>query len=90
LLYTKLEGRLATPWRSVVVVLIAIPFGAVSGRRNVFMGVAGSLTICFAYFVLQQLSLAMGAGGVLAPWLAGWLPNLSFGLIGLVLTARIR
>jgi lipopolysaccharide export LptBFGC system permease protein LptF len=90
LLYTKLEGRLATPWRSAVVVLIAIPFGAVSGRRNVFMGVAGSLAICFAYFVLQQLSLAMGAGGALAPWLAGWLPNLSFGLIGLVLTARIR
>ncbi len=90
LLYTKLQGRLATPWRCVVVVLIAIPFGAVSGRRNVFMGVAGSLAICFAYFVLQQLSLAMGAGGALAPWLAGWLPNLSFGLMGLGLTARIR
>jgi lipopolysaccharide export system permease protein len=89
-LYTKLYGRLAAPWTCVVVVLIAIPFGAVSGRRNVFMGVAGSIVICFAYFVVQQLALALGTGGYLAPWLAGWLPNLSFGLMGLGLTARIR
>jgi lipopolysaccharide export system permease protein len=89
-LYTKLQGRLAAPWTRVVVVLIAIPFGAVSGRRNVFMGVAGSIVICFAYFVVQQLALALGTGGYLAPWLAGWLPNLSFGLMGLGLTARIR
>jgi lipopolysaccharide export system permease protein len=89
-LYTKLQGRLAAPWTSIVVVLIAIPFGAVSGRRNVFMGVAGSIVICFAYFVLQQLALALGTGGYLPPWVAGWLPNLAFGLMGLGLTARIR
>jgi lipopolysaccharide export system permease protein len=89
-LYTKLDGRLAAPWTCVVVVLIAIPFGTVSGRRNVFMGVAGSIVICFAYFVVQQFALALGTGGYLAPWLAGWLPNLSFGLMGLGLTARIR
>jgi len=89
-LYTKLQGRLAAPWTCVVVVLIAVPFGAASGRRNVFMGVAGSIVICFAFFVLQQLTLALGTGGYLAPWLAGWLPNLSFGLAGLGLTARIR
>jgi lipopolysaccharide export system permease protein len=89
-LYTKLHGRLAAPWTCVVVVLIAIPFGAVSGGRNVFMGVAGSIVICFAYFVVQQFALVLGASGYLAPWLAGWLPNLSFGLTGLGLTARIR
>lgn len=89
-LYTKLAGRLATPWTCLVVVLIAIPFGAASGRRNVFVGVASSILICFAYFVLQQVSLAAGAGGRLPPWLAGWLPNLAFGLAGLVLTAKVR
>jgi lipopolysaccharide export system permease protein len=56
----------------------------------VFVGVAGSLVICFVYFVVQQLALALGTGGYLAPWLAGWLPNLLFGLMGLGLTARIR
>ena len=89
-LYTKLEGRLAMPWTCLVVVLIAIPFGAGSGRRNVFVGVASSILLCFVYFVLQQICLAAGAGGKLAPWLAGWLPNLAFAATGLYLTARVR
>lgn len=89
-LYTKLAGRLAAPWTCFVVVLIAIPFGAASGRRNVFVGVASSIVICFAYFVLQQVCLAAGAGGKLPPWLAGWLPNLAFGTAGLVMTSKVR
>ncbi|HKI69864.1 MAG TPA: LptF/LptG family permease, partial [Verrucomicrobiae bacterium] len=89
-LYTKLYGRLAAPWTCLVVVLIAIPFGAASGRRNVFMGVAGSIFICFAYFVLLQLGLALGTGGYLPAWFAAWFPNLAFGIAGLWLTARVR
>lgn len=89
-LFTKYYGRLATPWTCLVVVLMAIPFGAASGRRNIFIGVAGSIFICFAYFVIQQVGLAFGSGGHLAPWLAAWLPNLLFGLTGLVLMARAR
>jgi lipopolysaccharide export system permease protein len=89
-LNTKLQGRLATPWTCLVVVLIAAPFGAVSGRRNVFVGVASSIVIFFAYYVLQQLCLALGAGGTLPAWLAGWAPNLAFALAGFWLMARIR
>jgi len=89
-LHTKFHGRLAAPWTCMVVVLMALPFGAASGRRNVFVGVASSIVICFAYFVLQQLGLALGTGGYIIPWLAAWLPNLSFGLLGLWMTARVR
>jgi len=89
-LYTKLHGRLAAPWTCLVVVLIALPFGAASGRRNVFVGVASSILICFIYFVLQQLGLALGTGGYLPAWLAAWFPNLAFGLVGLGLTWTIR
>ena len=89
-LYTKLQGRLAAPWTCLVVVLIAIPFGAVGGRRNVYVGVASSIVICFVYFVLLQLGLALGTSGRFPAWLAAWFPNLSFGLAGLWLTARVR
>jgi lipopolysaccharide export LptBFGC system permease protein LptF len=88
--HTKLDGRLAAPFTCLVVVLIAIPFGAPSGRRNLFFGVAGSIFICFAFFVVQQFSLALGTGGYLASWLAAWLPNMIFGVAGLWLTARVR
>jgi lipopolysaccharide export system permease protein len=89
-LFTELYGRLAMPWTCLVVVLIAIPFGAASGRRNLFVGVAGSVFICFTFFVLQQVGLAMGTGGFFPAWLAAWLPNLAFGATGLLLTMRVR
>jgi lipopolysaccharide export system permease protein len=88
--YTKFYGRLAAPWTCFVVVLIAIPFGAPSGRRNVFVGVAGSIFICFAYFVLMQIGLALGSGGWLPAWLAAWLPNLFFSLLAVFLINRVR
>ena len=90
LMETKLHGRLAAPWTCLIVVLIAIPFGAATGRRNVFVGVASSILICFSYFVLQQLALALGTGGYLPPWLAAWSPNALFGAGGMFLTYRVR
>jgi lipopolysaccharide export system permease protein len=89
-LRTKYYGRWAAPWTCLVVVLMAIPFGAPSGRRNLFFGVAGSIFISFAFFVLQQISLAFGMNGQLPPWLAAWLPNLMFAALGTVLIARTR
>ena len=88
--WTKFYGRLAEPWTCFVVVLIAIPFGVASGRRNLFVGVAGSVFICFTFFVLQQVGLALGTGGYLSPWLAAGLPNMAFAVTGLLLTARVR
>jgi lipopolysaccharide export system permease protein len=89
-LRTQLHGRIAAPWSCFVVVLIAIPFGAASGRRNVFMGVAGSIVICFVYFILLQLGLALGTGGFLPAWIAAWLPNAFFGITGIWLMLRVR
>ncbi len=89
-LYTKLHARLAVPCTCLVVVLVALPVGLASGRRSLFVGVAGSIVIGFAYFVVGQLGLALGTGGYLPPWLAGWLANGLFGLGGLCWTARLR
>jgi len=89
-LFTKFYGRLAAPWTCLVVVLIAIPFGAASGRRNLFMGVAGSIFICFTFFVLQSVSLTFGQNGDWPAWLAAWLPNMIFAATGLFLMARVR
>ena len=90
LLDTQLYGRIAAPWTCIVVVLIAIPFSAGSGRRNVFVGVAGAIVICFVYFVLLKLGLALGTGGYLPGWLAAWLPNATFGITGFWLMLRVR
>jgi lipopolysaccharide export system permease protein len=89
-LLTQLHERVATPLTCLVVALIAIPFGVAPGRRNLFFGVAGSIVICFAFFVLQRVGMALGSGGILPAWLAAWLPNIFFSLMGITMMARIR
>ena len=90
MLDTKLHERLASPWRALIVVLIALPFGATTGRRNVYVGVASSILILFTYYVLAQVGLALGTGGFLWPPLAAWLPNLFFASLGIALILRAR
>ena len=89
-LRTKLHSRIAEPWICLVVVLIAVPFGAVPGRRNVFVGVASSVFICFIFLILKDLALALGSGGFIPPWIAAWLPNALFTGTGIALMARVR
>jgi lipopolysaccharide export system permease protein len=89
-LMTQLQGRIAAPFTCLAVVLIALPFGARGGRHNVFVGVAGSIFICFAYFILQRVSVGLGVAGYLAPVVAAWLPNLLFGGAGVALMFRLR
>ncbi len=90
LLMTQFHARIAIPWTCLVVMLIAIPFAAPSGRRNVFVGTTAGLVLTFAFFILQRLGLTLGTGGYLVPWLAAWLPNLCFAGLGIFLTSRVR
>lgn len=87
---TMMHVRIASPWTCLVVVLIALPFAGATGRKNLFVGVASSIGIVFAFFVLEQFSIALGAGGHIPPLLAAWLPNTTFSAIALWLTSRVR
>jgi lipopolysaccharide export system permease protein len=89
-LMTQFQCRLAEPFTCLTVALIALPFGARAGRQNVFAGVASSIFICFGYFFMQRFAMGLGVGGTLPPFLAAWLPNLVFGLTGLLLIWRAR
>lgn len=89
-LRTKLHGRFAGPFTCLVVVFVAVPFAAGSGRRNVFVGVAASIVIFFVYFVLQQVGLTFGETGWVWPWFGAWFPNLFFTGLGLYMMAKVR
>jgi lipopolysaccharide export system permease protein len=40
--------------------------------------------------MLIQITKAIGGGGVIPPNIAAWLPNTLFGVLGLVLLAKVR
>jgi lipopolysaccharide export system permease protein len=82
---THLQYRMALPWTCLVVVFIAAPLGIGFSRRGVLSSVASSIILVSAMDVLIHLFLALGEGSRVAPWIAAWLPNLLFAVIGLYL-----
>lgn len=79
--------KFAIPVASAIFALVAAPLSvrAAGGR---FPGVGVSIALLFAYYVIMSVGKALGATGVLAPALAAWLPNLAFGLMGLLMWMR--
>ena len=90
LLETQRHLALAQPWTCLIVPLIAIPFGAASGRRNVFIGVAASIFIFFAYLLVNRVGLALASGQYIPPAAGAWFPNALFAITGLWLTLRVK
>jgi len=79
-----LQSKLAVPLISPLMVLVAIPFAL---KKRVNAGLALSfgfaMAIGFSYWVLSAFCISLGHGAALPPWIAAWLPNAIFTLIGL-------
>jgi lipopolysaccharide export system permease protein len=87
---TKLHEALAAGWTPLVVVFLALPLGAGSHRRSLFLGVASVIFLGFAYFVAREVALGLGGGGYLPPWAAAWAPTAAFLAAGALLLHRAR
>ncbi len=84
----RLHNRLAMPLAPLVLLLLGIPFVAITQRQNLFVGVGACLLISTGYYVLVFLCLDGGVRSEISPALAGWLPPLVFGSLGFVLFFR--
>jgi lipopolysaccharide export system permease protein len=79
-----LQTKLAFPWISPLMVLIAVPFAIkrrLSGGMALSFGVA--MFIGFGYAVLAAFCVSLGHSAALPPLVAAWLPNAIFAMIGL-------
>lgn len=85
-----LHRKIAFPFVTVVMTLLAVPFASTTGRRGAMYGVGIGLVIAIAYWMLLSVSVALGAGGVLTPLLGAWAPNILFGAIALYLVLTVR
>lgn len=85
-----LYSRLAMPWTCLVVVLLGIPAGAKTGRQGMLMGVVLAIAFFFCFYAVVHFSLFFGKRHLMWPWLAAWLPNISFSITGFVMLFRMR
>jgi lipopolysaccharide export system permease protein len=82
--------KISYPFTCFIIVLFGIPLAQTTRRGGapVSLGIALGTTILF--LMLVRIAQALGAGGVVAPSVAAWLPNFLFLAAGLVLLARVR
>ena len=86
-----LARRLAFPFSSLIMVLVAIPYGLTPPRNHsLARGVGIALTIALAYWLLYSLSLALGRAEMLPPLASGWLPIAVFAAYGVYRLMAVR
>lgn len=87
-LAVELQFKYSLPAACLVFALIGAPLAFRYARWGPFGGVLIAILIVFLYNGVRSWTLAFGLAGALHPVVAGWLQNVLFGAIGLVLVWR--
>lgn len=74
-LAVDLQHKLAFPFVTLVMTLLAIPFGVSTGRRGALYAIGLGIVLALSYWIVTSLFVALGKGGLLSPLLAAWTPN---------------
>lgn len=85
-----LQRKIAFPFVTVIMTVLAVPFAVTTGRRGAMYGVGIGIVLAITYWVMLSISAALGAGGVLPPVLAAWAPNILFGAAALYMVLTVR
>ncbi|MFQ5889942.1 MAG: LptF/LptG family permease [Gemmatimonadota bacterium] len=82
--------KIAYPLTCLIIVLFGAPLANSTRRGGATLAIGIGLGITMIFLILIRLAQALGAGGVLPPVAAAWLPNGLFLAAGLVLMVRVR
>jgi lipopolysaccharide export system permease protein len=86
-----LNFKFSNPFISLIMVFVGLPIGFWREKGgSIALGLVLGLTLSFFYMVTQEISRTMGYAGLLPPFMAAWLPNCFFCLLGLYLFSYVR
>jgi LPS export ABC transporter permease LptG len=85
-----LHRKLAFPFVTLIMALIAVPFAVTTGKRGAMYGIGAGIVLAILYWTAISVFGAIGAGGLMAPALAAWAPNIIFGCAALYLLLTVR
>ena len=85
-----LHRKIAFPFVTLVMTLIAVPFAVTTGRRGAMYGIGVGIVLALVYWTLISVFAAFGQGGLLDPALAAWAPNIVFGTAAAYLLLTVR
>jgi lipopolysaccharide export system permease protein len=82
--------KLAIPVTCLIIALFGAPLATSNQRGGAAYGVGVSLATTIVFLILIQLTRAIGGNGLVSPEASAWLPNVVFGVTGIVMLARVR
>lgn len=88
-LLLELHNKVALAFSTVIFMLLAIPIGLKTHRREKSINFGLALVIFLIYWGLMLAGVGCAVRKLVPPWFAVWSPNIIFGLISLVLMSRV-
>jgi LPS export ABC transporter permease LptG/LPS export ABC transporter permease LptF len=86
----ELHRKIAFPFVTIIMTLLAVPFAVTTGRRGALYGIGVGIVLAIVYWTANNLFAVVGSTGLLAPVLAAWAPNLLFGAGAAYLVLTVR
>ncbi len=84
-LLVDLNYKIAFPFISLIIIMVAAPFALLTMRGGVMVGIGMSIVIGLLYYAIIAISLALGKAGILPPVIAAWSGNVIFAGVGIYL-----
>jgi LPS export ABC transporter permease LptF/LPS export ABC transporter permease LptG len=86
----QLHRKIAFPFVTIVMTLLAVPFAVTAGRRGTLYGIGIGIVMAITYWMMLSVFAALGAGGAMSPLLAAWAPNILFGSAAAMMLLTVR
>jgi lipopolysaccharide export system permease protein len=88
---TAMHGAISFPFTVIIMAFLGIPLALRSERgAGLARGIGYSIFVSFIYLVVYSFILELGKGGSFPPFLAAWLANFIFAMVGLYLLLSVR
>jgi lipopolysaccharide export system permease protein len=84
----EIHKRMAFSFASFAFIILAIPVGIRTSRRETFIGIFVSLILVFAYYLFIILAESLADRNDMRPILLMWTPNILFEILGAYLLHR--
>jgi LPS export ABC transporter permease LptG len=85
-----LQRKIAFPFVTLIMTALAVPFAVTTGRRGALYGIGVGVVLAIVYWMMQSVFAAVGSGGMIAPTLAAWAPNILFIAVAVYLLLTVR
>jgi lipopolysaccharide export system permease protein len=86
----NLYRKLAFPFITAVIALLAIPIGLWEKINAIPLSIAIGIAACFLLYLVMGFAGAIGLAGILPPFLSAWTANVLFALAGTNLIMNIK